>query len=114
DPQLAHSVPHPSLHCGSRYIPLLCEPDVRSCPMGPVSSWKFRRDILIPGMEVQQAAKPASSKATNMKNHKERRGKKVKVITDGTWNSLVESASIPVLAEFRAPWRALPDDSSSC
>ncbi|GKB67259.1 hypothetical protein Tco_0928671 [Tanacetum coccineum] len=48
DPQLAHCVPHPSLHCGSRYIPLLCEPDVRSCPMGPVSSWKFRWDIFIP------------------------------------------------------------------
>nr|GEU47602.1 thioredoxin M-type, chloroplastic-like [Tanacetum cinerariifolium] len=28
----------------------------------------------------------------------------VKVVTDGTWNSLVETTSIPVLVEFWAPW----------
>lgn len=28
----------------------------------------------------------------------------VKVVTDGTWNELVEVAELPVLVEFWAPW----------
>ncbi|GJW03861.1 hypothetical protein Tco_1562717 [Tanacetum coccineum] len=132
DPQLAHSVPHPSSHCGSPYIPLLytklgillmaprgasssaiyCssgEPGVRSCPMRPVSSWKFCWDIFI-SVSFLNFHGHLILKETGQPCH----AKRIKVITDGTWNSLVESASIPVLAEFRAPWRALPDDSSSC